>query len=474
MQNKIAKYSAEIEDAVIGELLLEPHELFNISKYLKPECFYQSKNKEIYKAILTLSAKNLIIDILTITQELKRTSKLESIGGAFEVSRLTNRIASSGNIETHAMMIYQFYLLREMAGLGMKLYNLCNEPAADSLEILNIIQRDLSNIDFISKSNVQQVGNVAADIILESKKVLTTGVKPGITIGMLNADKYFSKQKQDLGILAARPGMGKTAMMLAMAKHTGIVLKKPVGIFSLEMSTIKLVGRMMASEANYNAKEISQKTFTSENDINYLWDNVATLYNAPIYIDDTAFMDIISFRAKVRRMITDFKIEEFYIDYLQLMSGGDKKGNREQEISFISRQLKLIAKQENITITALSQLSRDVEKRNNKKPQLSDLRESGAIEQDADWVLFLFRPEYYGIGNENNGLYEDETFDGKKLYVKDLLILESGKYREGALFKSALKFHSNIMKIENYDLNPNSNQFPVPLKNNSEFLKDII
>jgi replicative DNA helicase len=443
---KTPLYSEELERDINGAMLLEKECIMQIMAILKPECFYVDKYRQIFTAIRNLDAKGADVDLRTVTEELKRTSKLDSVGGAYEVSACTNKVASSAHSETHALLIYQYFLTREMSKLGMKLHNLANEPNADPIELFLMAQRELTAIDYIGKSNVKVVGDVVVDILKQNGP--DKAPMQGIPTGFANIDKYFTKQKQEFGILAARPGMGKTAFMLAMARNAAVDYGKPVAIFSLEMSTEKLVGRLMASEASVSSSDINRKTLKGTQMVQ-LENRVTKLYDAPIYIDDTPDLDIVSLRSKIRRLKSMYKIEEVYIDYLQLMAG-EKKGNREQEISYITRQLKKTAKQEEIPITALCQLSRKVDERPNKKPILSDLRESGSIEQDADWVMSLFRPEYYGIENEQTKLYEEETFNGKHLPAENLLVVDQLKYREGSLFKAALKCYLEIMHIENY------------------------
>lgn len=449
---KMPPQNKGFEDAVISALIIESFVLPQVTPFLKAECFYYEENQRIYGAILRLEKKREKIDLLSISKELTSAGELEIVGGNFALIKKMQIVSSSLNIERDAMMVYQYYCLRAMATLGNKLIAMCYESGADCFEILETINKDLKEIDFIGRSSIKVVGDVVYDILKEIKYASENGVKAGITTGHINTDKHFSKQKQDLGILASRPGMGKTAYMLSCAKHTAIELKKPVAIFSLEMSTAKLVGRLMASESLISSKTINEKTLLSS-DLQALGNGVSRLLDAPIYIDDTGGLDITLLRSKIRKMKQMFNIEEVYIDYLQLMRGEKGSGNREQEISTISRNLKLIAKEEDIPITALSQLSRDVEKRADKRAMLSDLRESGAIEQDADWVMFIMRPEYYGLIDENSGLYLGESFQGRNLYGENLMMLDMAKYREGSLFVSALKFYGDTMRVTNYNLN---------------------
>lgn len=456
-QNDIGKMppnASDIEEVLIGSLLLESFILPQITPFLKPECFYKEENKLIYEAILRLDKKREKIDILTVTKELNDCKQLELVGGAYAISIKTNRVSSTTHAEHHAMIIYEKYCLRALATLGIKIHGMAYENGSDCFEILETVNKDLKEIDFIGRSSIKVVGDIVIDILKEIKYATEHGVKDGISTGHKNTDIHFSKQKQDLGIIAARPGMGKTAYMLSCAKHTALELKKPVAIFSLEMSAAKLTGRLMASESHMSSKMINEKTILSS-DLQALGNGVSRLCDAPIYIDDTGGLDIMLLRSKIRKMKQMYAIEEVYIDYLQLMRGEKGSGNREQEISAISRNLKLIAKEEDIPITALSQLSRDVDKRPDKRPQLSDLRESGAIEQDADWVMFILRPEYYGLENDF-GIYEGESFNGQMLPASNLMMIEMAKYREGSLFVSPLKFFGNTMQVLNYNLNGSS------------------
>lgn len=464
MELNLQIQSKESEDYVIGAMLLESSCVPIVVNILRAECFYNIVNREVFKAIKELDRERKAVDLVTVVQELMRISKIKDIGGPAAVSEFTMKVATADHAEHHSKIIYEYFVLRELGKISMKILNLVQEPAADSLEIMNIAQRELSSIDYISKSNVRQVGDVVMEIIEENKSVIETGVKPGISHGLQNIDVHFRKQKQELIIIAARPGMGKTAFMLANAKHTAMELKLPVMIFSLEMSTSKLVGRLIASETQVSSKHINQKTITLEQ-LKHIGANVTKLLDIQMYFDDTPALEIYELRSKIRRAKRELGVVEFYIDYLQLM-GGERKGNREQEISFISRTLKTIAKEEDVPITALCQLSRAVEGRNDKKPNLSDLRESGAIEQDADVVMFIMRPEYYGI-EDNNGLYDGTTFfGGKHLPAKNLMIAELAKYREGALFQAPLKFYGEWMRVENYDM-PTSSQFPGLIANES-------
>lgn len=433
------------EEAVVGSMIIDPSCIPGVVSILRPECFSITKTREIFRSIADLEKRRVPVDYVTIAEDLKRRGKLDDVGGMYALSVITDRVISADHADEHAGIVYGDFVKREMGALGMKLYNMSKEPGG-AQELLQAAYKGIGAIDYVTKTSVERIGDVIADLINEARGIIDGGGKrPGSGSGFRNIDRFHSSQKQDLGIIAARPGMGKTAFMLNVARNKAVEQGKAVLIFSLEMSTKKLVGRMSALESGVSSRDVNQKTM-SAGQLMTLGAGVTRLLDAPIYFDETAGQDILELRAKIRRARREYGIEEVFIDYLQLMHG-EKKGNREQEISFISRNLKLIAKEEDITITALCQLSREVEKRPDKRPQLSDLRESGAIEQDADWVWFLFRPEYYGIGDQT-GTYDEETFDGRHLPTHGLLVVDSAKYREGALFKSALSFDGETMRVQ--------------------------
>lgn len=447
---KIAQYNIEMEAAIIGSCLIEPEALSLVPDIIRTaETFYDLKHQAVYRALINLRNTNQVVDILSVTQELSRTSKLTDVGGPYFVSSLTDRVTSTANIEYHSRIVQQLFLLREMSKLSLKVHNLCNEPAADPFEIEAIFSRNLERLTSqIGRTNIVAIDEAVTEVLIENKNALTQEEKPGIGYGLYNMDRRHRKQKGKLIVLAARPGMGKTAFMLHCAKHTALSLKKPVGIASLEMSAGELAGRLMSSEAQISSTMIHDRSLDHPKYLS-LESGINRLVGAPIYIIKDAALDIHSLRAAVRHMKKKYKIEEFYLDYIQLMDGA-KGGNREAEISHITRNLKKLAMEEEIPITALSQLNRSVELRPDKKPQLSDLRESGSIEQDADAVLFLFRPEYYGLEDDRTGLYMGQTFDGRHLQCKGLLEVDCAKNRGGSLFRAALSFYGETMTVVNH------------------------
>ena len=466
---KLPPQAVELEEAVLGAMLLEREALSTVIDILSPEAFYKEQNGRVFNAMIALFNRSEPVDILTVTQELKRTGELEIVGGAYYVSALTNRIASSANIEFHARIVAQKYLQRELIRLSTETIKVAYE---DSTDVFELLDETTKNIFEILDSNVRKQHDKMSTLIAKAITEIESAANQkdgllGVPSGFTAMDRITGGwQKSDLLILAARPGMGKTAFVVSMAKNAAVEFNKPVAIFSLEMSSLQLVKRLISSET-----EISQDKILKGNLDNHefvqLNERIKKLAVAPLYIDDSPALSIFELRAKARRLVENHKVELIIIDYLQLMSGGpDGKGNREQEISQISRGLKSLAKELEIPIIALSQLSRQVENRpgGSKRPQLSDLRESGAIEQDADMVMFIYRPEYYGLEVDEN----NEPTRGRA----EVII---AKNRHGALETVKLRFIGQYAKFadldytEGQDLIYNQNN-PGPLQQNDDFL----
>ncbi|MCU0359872.1 MAG: replicative DNA helicase [Bacteroidia bacterium] len=442
---KLPPQAVELEEAVLGAMLLEREALSTVIDILSKEAFYKEQNGRVYAAMVALFNRSEPVDILTVTQELKRSGELELVGGAYYVSALTNRIASAANIEFHARIVAQKYLQRELIRLSTETIKFAYE---DSTDVFELLDETTKNIFEILDSNVRKQHDKMSTLI--AKALVEIEVASNQKEGLLGVPSGFTSldritggwQKSDLLILAARPGMGKTAFVVSMAKNAAVEFNKPVAIFSLEMSSLQLVKRLISSET-----EIAQDKILKGNLDNHefvqLNERIKKLSVAPLYIDDTPALSVFELRAKARRLKENQKVELIIIDYLQLMSGGaDAKGNREQEISHISRNLKSLSKELEIPIIALSQLSRQVENRpgGSKRPQLSDLRESGAIEQDADMVMFIYRPEYYGMEVDEN----NEPTRGKA----ELII---AKNRHGALDTVKLRFIGQYAKFADLD-----------------------
>lgn len=407
--DKIQPQATDLEEAVLGALMLEKDALSAVIDVLKPELFYDERHKRIFEAIQALFQKSKPVDILTVTTELRTSGNLEMIGGAYYVTYLTNRVSSAANIEYHARIISQKYIQRELIRISTDIIKNAYEDTTDIFDLLDMAEKNLFDI---AQNNLRRDTQKMDDIIkqslasLEELRTKTDGLT-GVPSGFTDLDRITGGwQKSDLVIIAARPAMGKTAFVLTAARNAAVDFNKPTVVFSLEMSSVQLVNRLISGEAEIEQEKI-RKGNLAEWEWQQLHSKIGRLSEATLLIDDTPALNIFEFRAKCRRLKSQYDIQMIIIDYLQLMHGkGEGGGNREQEIGSISRALKSVAKELEVPVLALSQLSRAVESRpgqNGKRPMLSDLRESGSIEQDADMVLFLYRPEYYGIMEDESG-----------------------------------------------------------------------
>lgn len=442
---KLPPQRLEMEAAVLGALMLEKDALTTVVDILKATSFYKDGHQRIYKAISNLFDKSEPIDQLTVVQELREMGELEAAGGVGYVAGLTMHINSAANIEAHARVILEAAIKRELIRTATDILRDAYEETTDVFELLDATEK---NIFQVSEDNMRKGVDSMQDLMvkaikeLEEKKHQKDGLT-GVPTGFSALDRVTSGwQPSDLVIVAARPGMGKTAFVVSAMRNAAVDFKKAVAIFSLEMSSLQLVNRLISAEAELDSEKIKKGNLAD-----YEWaqlnHKISSLSTAPIFIDDTPALSIRELRAKCRRLKSQHDIQLIIIDYLQLMSGneGGKNGNREQEIASISRALKGIAKELNVPVIALSQLSRSVETRGgDKKPQLSDLRESGSIEQDADMVIFLYRPEYYKItedemGNPTQGMGE--------------VII--AKHRNGSLETVQLKFIGRFTKFADLD-----------------------
>lgn len=437
---KLPPQAPELEQAVLGALMLERNAVNEAIDILQPESFYVEAHRKIFDSILGLFRNDQPIDILTVTEELKKRGELDVVGGPFYISQLTNKVASSANVQYHARIISQKHILRELIRISSDTMRDAYEDSADVFDLLDKTEQDLFTV---TSGNLKRNYEPMSDLIqgaieqIENAKTKTGGVS-GVPTGFVQLDKLTAGwQRSDMVIVAARPAMGKTSFVLSMARNIAVEHKRAVAVFSLEMSSTQLVTRLIASEAGISSEKLRKGDLT-DSEFTILHQHIARLTNAPIFIDDTPGLNIFELRAKARRLKSQHNVDLIIIDYLQLMTaGGDSKGgNREQEISSISRSIKSIAKELDIPIIALSQLSRAVETRGgDKRPMLSDLRESGAIEQDADIVCFLYRPEYYKI-------YEDEH--GSTLGVGEVIV---AKHRNGAIDTVRLRFIPELAKF---------------------------
>jgi len=448
---KVPPQARELEEAILGAIMLEKSAFDVCSEILKPECFYYEAHQRIFKAMQSLSNRSQPIDLLTVVEELRTMEDLEMVGGPYFVTKLTNAVVSSANIETHARIVVQKFIQRELIRISGEVIGDAYEDSTDVFTLLdnaegklyeitnNYLKRNFDSIDIVLTKTIDRIED------LRKRQDEITGVPSGFSA----LDKItYGWQNSDLIILAARPSVGKTAFALNLARHAAMNSGKPtpVAFFSLEMSSSQLVQRILSAESEIELEKISRGKMQDYEMKQLYKRGFERLAKAPIFIDDSAALNIFELRAKCRRLVNKHQVGIIIIDYLQLMSGSaDRNSNREQEISKISRDLKSLAKELNIPIIALSQLSREVEKRKegNKMPQLSDLRESGAIEQDADLVMFLYRPEYHEMNANEHG----ESTKGET-HVK------ISKHRNGSLETIKLRALLHIQKfVEDEELN---------------------
>lgn len=442
---KVPPQAVDLEEAVLGAMMLEKDAVAAVIDILKPEVFYKEAHQKIFEAIKDLFGRSEPVDILTVTNELKSKGMLEMVGGPYYITMLTSRIASAANVEFHARIILQKHIQRELITISSEVIKEAFEETTDVFDLLDKAEQNLFTVSETNlRRNWEDMNSLIKQAIIdiESAKNADAHMR-GVPSGFVSLDRITSGwQRSDLIILAARPSMGKTALALTMARNISVDFEKPVAIFSLEMSSVQLVTRLIASETGLKSEKL-KKGELADYEWEQLHDKIKNLINAKIFIDDTPALTIFELRAKCRRLKQQHNIEMVFVDYLQLMSGGDNnRGNREQEISQISRSLKALAKELDIPVLALSQLSRAVETRpgQSKRPILSDLRESGAIEQDADLVLFIYRPEYYSI-------YENE--DGTS--TKRMAELIIAKHRNGPTGDVKLRFIDTFARFEDYE-----------------------
>lgn len=441
---KVPPQAKDLEEAVLGAVMLEKGAFDNVIEVIQSECFYVDAHQKIFKCFQDLAQKSLPIDMLTVVEELKSKGELEEVGGAYYVSKLTNVVTSTANIITHAQIILQKFIQRELIRISGEIIKDAYEDSTDVFDLLDDAEQKMFNItNNYLKKNYDEIGDALAKAITRIDKLrFQTDDISGVPSGFETLDKLtYGWQPSDLIILAARPAVGKTAFALNLIRNAALNSRKPtpVAFFSLEMSSAQLVQRILSAESEIALEKIARGKLEDHEYQQLNLRGVKRLETSPIYIDDTAALNIFEFRAKARRLVNKHGVGLIIIDYLQLMSGsGERNTNREQEISTISRNLKVLAKELMIPIIALSQLSRAVETRKESKmPQLSDLRESGAIEQDADMVMFIYRPEYYDIGTNEQG----ESVAGETH-------IRIAKHRNGSLDTVKLRARLDIQKFE--------------------------
>ncbi|NBA75425.1 replicative DNA helicase [Emticicia sp. ODNR4P] len=443
---KIPPQAVDLEEAVLGALMIEKDALTAVVDILKPDSFYKEAHQRIYGAITQLFAASEPIDLLTVTNQLRTNGELEMAGGVSYLAELTQRVNSAANIEFHARIVVEHSLKRQLITVSSEIQKMAYEDTTDVFQLLDRVEQELFRISEANiRKNYSDMSQImrAALLELEMKKNQKDGLT-GVPSGFSALDRITSGfQKTELIIIAARPGMGKTALILSACRNAAVDFGQAVAVFSLEMSSVQLVNRLISSEAELESEKL-RKGNLAPHEWAQLHAKIGRLTNAPIFIDDTPALSLLELRAKARRLKAQHDIQMIVIDYLQLMSGdtgGKGGGNREQEIATISRSLKQLAKELDVPVIALSQLSRAVETRGgDKKPQLSDLRESGSIEQDADMVMFIYRPEYYGITQDENG----QSIAG----MGELII---AKNRAGSLDTVQLRFIGKYTKYCDLD-----------------------
>lgn len=434
----------DIERIVLGALMIDKDAFSVVSETLHPETFYEPRNQKVYRAIQSLSLKENPVDIMTVTEELKRQGTLDEVGGPAYILDLSSHVASSAHIEYHAKILAQKYLARQLISFASVIET---KAFDETIDVDELMQEAEGSLFELSQKNMRQDYTQIDPVVKQAVEILqkaaaNKGGLTGIPTGYTKLDDYTAGwQRSDLVIIAGRPAMGKTSFALSLAKNIAVDYGRPIAFFSLEMNNVQLVNRLISNVCEIEGKKILNGQL-DDDEWNRLDKNVGRLQAAPIYIDDTPGMSIFELRTKARRLVREKGVELIMIDYLQLMNAnGARFGSRQEEVSTISRSLKGLAKELDIPVLALSQLNRTVEGRegpDGKRPQLSDLRESGAIEQDADMVLFVHRPEYYRI-------FTDEK--GNDLHGKAQIII--AKHRKGGTGDVLLNFRGEFTRFEN-------------------------
>ncbi len=444
---KVPPQAIDMEEAVLGAIMLEKEAVITILDILKPESFYKDAHKKIFKAISDLSMREYPVDLYTVTEELRNHNELESVGGPVYLTQLTSKVVSAANVDYHARIVAQKYIQRELIRVSTEIQS---RSFDDSIDVTDLLDYSENSLFQIAEGNIKREVSPINMVVKEAIKEIEEAGKRedalvGIPSGFTKLDRLTSGwQKSELIIIAARPSMGKTALALSMARNIAIDHEKKVAIFSCEMSSIQLVNRLIIAETDISGDKIRNGRL-SEEEWKHLDNRIKKLVQAPIFIDDTPAISIFELRAKCRRLMAQHKLDIVIVDYLQLMSGPEDAGSREQEVSNISRSLKSIAKELNVPIIALSQLNRSVEMRGGtKRPLLSDLRESGAIEQDADMVVFIHRQEKFGI----------PTFDDGSS-TKGIAEIILAKNRNGPVDDVKLRFkeeRAQFIDIDDFDI----------------------
>ncbi len=467
---KIPPNAVEVEKLILGALLIDKKGFTDTFDLITAEIFYDNKHSIIFNAISNLFKNNSSIDIITVIQELKKTEKLVLAGGESYVIGLSVLVSSSAHIEQHVRLVLEKFILRSLISMSS---NVIENSYKESTDVFQLLEETEKGFFDIANGTIKKGFDTANELVKKAieniKAIKDNQGMSGVSSGFPSLDKVTSGwQNSDLIIIAARPGMGKTAFMLSMARNIAVAQGIPMAIFSLEMASVQLIMRLISSETGLQSEEL-RKGQLSPQEWEKLFNNISRLEKSPLYIDETPSLKIYDFRAKCRRLVLQHGVKIIMVDYLQLMTASEKSGNREQEISMISRTLKAVAKELNIPIIALSQLSRSVEQRNSakestsKRPQLSDLRESGAIEQDADIVSFIYRPQYYKIALWDNDPDEVQTSTDNQA---EIII---AKHRNGSLEDVRLSFYGQFARFEEL----NANQYSGAFNDNEPEMKKI-
>ena len=451
-KGKLPPQVLDLEEAVLGAMMIDKKGVDDVIDILQGDAFYKEAHKFIFEAIVQLFTETQPIDLLTVSTQLKKNGKLELAGGDFYLIQLTQKIASSAHIEFHSRIILQKFIQRSLIRISTEIIEASYDETADVFDLLDQAESKLYEV---TQGNIKRSSETAQSLVLQAKKKIEEIAKQeglsGVETGFHNLDKLTSGwQPSDLIIIAARPAMGKTAFVLSMARNIAIQYGHGVALFSLEMASVQLITRLISSETGLSSEKLRTGKL-EPHEWEMLSTKVKNLEKAPLFIDDTPSLSIFDLRAKCRRLVSQHGIKIIIIDYLQLMTaGGNNKGggNREQEISTISRNLKALAKELNVPIIALSQLSRQVENRDDKRPQLADLRESGSIEQDADVVIFVYREEYYLANKEpriGTPEYEKWQLDMSLVHGKAEIII--GKQRHGPTGTVEVQFEGQFTRF---------------------------
>ncbi|HNY75350.1 MAG TPA: replicative DNA helicase [Bacteroidales bacterium] len=466
---KIPPSDLETEEVVLGAILIEPNALATVIDILQPEVFYKEAHQRIFAAVLALYPIGEPIDVITVTNYLRKSGEIDFIGGPAYIAQLTDRVISAANIEYHARILIEKYIQRKLIEISNNIITEAYDATSDAFDTLNEAENALFQIN---EQNLRRSFRSMPSVLQVVREQIETAYKnqgeyTGVVSGFYQLDQLTGGlQPSDLIIIAARPGMGKTAFALSMARNMAVEFGFPIAFFSLEMTAPQLVIRILSAQTQISSERI-RKGELDDTEWMTLNEAMNKLSNVKLFLDDTPALSIFELRAKARRLKQAYDIQAIYIDYLQLMTAKiDKNSNREQEIASISRSLKALAKELNIPVIALSQLSRDVEKRSGtKRPQLSDLRESGAIEQDADIVIGIYRPEYY--------MKEEQVDEDKLAAVKNKAEIILLKHRNGPLGTVNLYFLNQFALFTDEDIsNINFEKQVFQSKINEDFDED--